>query len=110
MVAFSQINIGRKNEDGFDRNLLEVFAVHSTRWHIASPPPSTQQLDKTFVGGKHRISHTYKQKIFLKCKQKEVSNISALTEDAQGKKGILAFLSIASKILNTSKQVWWLLL
>ena len=25
-VAFSQINIGRKNEDGFDRNLLEVFA------------------------------------------------------------------------------------
>ena len=96
MVAFSQINIGRKNEDGFDRNLLEVFAVHSTRWHIASPP-STQQLDKTFVGGKHRISHTYKQKIFLKCKQEEVSNISALTEDAQGKKGILARISLSGK-------------
>ena len=38
-VAFSQINIGRRNEDGFDRNLLEVFAFAFSAGILHLPAP-----------------------------------------------------------------------
>ena len=43
----------------------KCLPLHSALAYCISPP-----LDKTFAGGKPRISYTYKQKISLKCKQK----------------------------------------
>ena len=42
----------------------KCLPLHSALAYCISPP-----LDKTFAGGKPRISYTYKQKISLKCKQ-----------------------------------------
>ena len=60
-VALSQTNIGSSGKMDLTGIWWKCLPLHSPV--LAYCTSSSSQLDKTFVGGKHRISHTDKQKI-----------------------------------------------